>query len=276
MNKKMKYLFIFIAVLTVVNVLGINGVSAKKIIHTCEYVNSDKLGEDPPISTLCYVFEDYSHDCYVEAGTGRYANINSNKESILNWKGNTYPNGITAKEYIKNNNKCPGFILAQVSSLEGYAIYATATREEASLLDKFYNEIDVSIVKPKRYILTNTPFNAPDEPGIDNKPGIDNEIESGCHLFGENMTPIIKWAIRIIYIAVPILIIILTIVSFIGVVLSGEEKNFKEVINKLVKRLLIGVAILLLPALLTFIIDMSGALQQYGIEKGDLYCSLFK
>lgn len=112
-------------------------------------------------------------------------------------------------------------------------------------------------------------------PTPDNEKNNTSSEVGNCALFGEHVTPIIKWIIDLVYIAVPVMIIILTIIDFVSVVLSGEDKNFKTAGSKLVKRLLIGVVILFLPMLLTFIIDLSGALVPYGIEKDQLFCSLF-
>lgn len=107
----------------------------------------------------------------------------------------------------------------------------------------------------------------------------DGKYEGGgttpCAVFGEKTTKLIEWAIDLIQIAIPVIIIIMSIVDFTGVALSGEEKNFKAAGSKLVKRLVIGIAFILLPMLLAFIIDFSGALVPYGIEKDQLFCSLF-
>ncbi len=97
---------------------------------------------------------------------------------------------------------------------------------------------------------------------------------SNCSLFGDGaLSSIIKWIIDIMQMMVPIIIIILTIVDFSSIVLSGEEKNFKAAGTKFVKRLVIGVAIIFLPMLLTFIIDLSGVLGP--ITRDQLFCSLF-
>lgn len=96
-----------------------------------------------------------------------------------------------------------------------------------------------------------------------------------CAILGEHVTPIVKWAIRIIQILSIVLIVVLTIVDFAGIVISGEEKNFKEAGTRFVKRLIAGIAILFAPALLTYLIDISGILGQYGIDRNELFCSLF-
>lgn len=111
------------------------------------------------------------------------------------------------------------------------------------------------------------------------KPGGDIDVDSEsitCEMFKETKTgDIIRWIIKLIQIAIPVIIIIMTIVDFAGVAISGEEKNFKAAGNKFMKRLVIGIAFILLPMLLTFIIDFSGALEPYGIERNQLFCSLF-
>jgi len=98
---------------------------------------------------------------------------------------------------------------------------------------------------------------------------------NGCAILGEHITPMIKWAIRLIYLLIPILIIILTIVEFTKIVLSADEKEYKTAINHLIKRIGIGVAIIVLPTIISILIDLSGILNQYGITD-DLFCSLFK
>lgn len=105
--------------------------------------------------------------------------------------------------------------------------------------------------------------------------GENKEELTNCNIFGDRITDILKQIIDLIQLAVPIIIIILTIIDFVGIVLSGEDKNFKAAGSKLIKRLIIGAAIIFLPMLLAFIIDMSGALAPYGIERNQLFCSLF-
>lgn len=110
---------------------------------------------------------------------------------------------------------------------------------------------------------------------IDISKNDDIENAPKCAILGEELGNMVKAAIDLIQLAIPIIIIILTIIDFTGIVLSGEDKNFKAAGTKFVKRLLIGAAIIFLPMLLTFIIDMSGVLVPYGIERNELFCSLF-
>ena len=103
----------------------------------------------------------------------------------------------------------------------------------------------------------------PDDP---NQP-----IEPGkCALLGDKFGGIVKWAIDLIQIAIPVIIIIMTIIDFSGVVFSGEDKNFKAAGSKFIKRLVIGAIVILLPMLIAFLIDLSGVLVPYGIERDQL------
>lgn len=92
----------------------------------------------------------------------------------------------------------------------------------------------------------------------------------GCDVFGENITPIIKWGINLIRIGGTVLVIVLGVVDFMNILLSGEEKNFKEAGMKFIKRLIALIILIFIPYLITFLLDLSGLLKQYDID--DIYC----
>lgn len=96
----------------------------------------------------------------------------------------------------------------------------------------------------------------------------------GCNVFGPKTSGLLKWAIHLIQIAAPLLVVALGITDFLKILLSGEEKEYKESGKKFIKRLLALVALELLPYVLFFIIDISGVASQYGIERGEIYCVL--
>ncbi len=101
----------------------------------------------------------------------------------------------------------------------------------------------------------------------------DNSLK-GCNVFGPKTSGLLKWAIHLIQIAAPLLVVALGITDFLKILLSGEEKEYKESGKKFIKRLLALVALELLPYVLFFIIDISGVASQYGIERGEIYCVL--
>ncbi len=85
-------------------------------------------------------------------------------------------------------------------------------------------------------------------------------------------TKLIKQVYGLIKYLIPVLVIGLSIVDFLKVLLSGEEKVYKEAWSKFVKRLIIGVIILILPIILSFIINLSGVLSDYNIDGNSFFC----
>ena len=83
---------------------------------------------------------------------------------------------------------------------------------------------------------------------------------------------LLKQVYRLLRYLIPVLIIGLSIVDFIKVVANGEDKVFKEAWSKFVKRLIIGIVILLVPVLLGFIIKLSGVINAYGIDENNIFC----
>ena len=85
-------------------------------------------------------------------------------------------------------------------------------------------------------------------------------------------TKLLKQIYGLIKYLIPVLVIGFSIVDFLKVLLSGEEKVYKESWLKFVKRLVIGVVILILPVILSFIINLSGVLESYGVDKNNIFC----
>lgn len=98
------------------------------------------------------------------------------------------------------------------------------------------------------------------------------EALTGCDDMPET-TKLLKQVYTLLKYLIPVLIIGLSIIDFIKVVASGEDKVFKEVWTKFVKRLIIGIIILILPQLLSMLIKMSGITKMYGGNGGlDFFC----
>ena len=104
----------------------------------------------------------------------------------------------------------------------------------------------------------------------------ENEKPSGCAIFGDDTTKIIKWAYKLLKIGAPLLVVVFGILDFVRSLLNGEDKGFKEAWQRFIKRLIAAIVVILLPVLLTFILNLSGVLKQYGIDTNDdIYC-IFK
>jgi hypothetical protein len=100
---------------------------------------------------------------------------------------------------------------------------------------------------------------------------VDKEYANSCSDLGESLT-LLRQIYTFMRYLVPILIVVLSIVDFAKVVLLGDEKTYKAAWDKFIKRLIIGVVILILPAILSLIINMSGALDSYGVDKNNIFC----
>lgn len=96
----------------------------------------------------------------------------------------------------------------------------------------------------------------------------------GCDVLGPKTSELLKWGLNLLRIGGPLLVIALGVTDFLKILLSGEDKEYKECGKKFIKRLLALVVLQLLPYILFFVIDISGVTTQYGIEKGEIYCVL--
>lgn len=79
-----------------------------------------------------------------------------------------------------------------------------------------------------------------------------------CNIFGENTWKYVKSLYKIIKICIPFLIIILGMLDFMKVLLSGEQKDMKLAGQRFMKRIIAGVVLLLIPVLLKFLFNVIG------------------
>lgn len=108
-----------------------------------------------------------------------------------------------------------------------------------------------------------------------NDPTVDvpKDYVHGCDNIPET-TAFIKKIYNLLKYLIPVMVIGLSIVDFVKVILSGEEKIYKEAWSKFVKRIVVGIIILILPVLLSFIINLSGVTENYGIDDNNIFCIL--
>lgn len=109
---------------------------------------------------------------------------------------------------------------------------------------------------------------------VDDKDVVVGDGVSLCDNISET-GKLLRQAYNLLKYLIPVLVIVLSIVDFLKVVISGEEKIFKESWTKFVKRIIIGIIILILPAILSLVINLSGVLDNYDINKNDIFC-IFK
>lgn len=99
------------------------------------------------------------------------------------------------------------------------------------------------------------------------------DYADSCDDAGETIK-LLKQVYTLLRYLIPVIIIGLGIVDFIKVVATGEDKAFKEVWSKFVKRIIIGIVILILPAILSLIINLSGITDTYGVDPNNIFCIL--
>lgn len=71
-------------------------------------------------------------------------------------------------------------------------------------------------------------------------------------------TELLRQVYSLIRYLIPVLIIILSLVDFIKVVSTGDDKDYKTAWNKFIKRIIVGIVILLVPVLVSALINISG------------------
>lgn len=90
-----------------------------------------------------------------------------------------------------------------------------------------------------------------------------------CGIFKADgkLFPIVKNLYKILKIAVPLLVVILTIVEFLKVLFSGEDKTMKDAFKATITRFILIAVLVFLPILIEFIIKLAGlsenCLQQF-------------
>ena len=139
-----------------------------------------------------------------------------------------------------NNSQYPLYII-QEQNTKNY-LFAESVPKDS----KIYN---VYILSSKKNSLVNLPL---------------NEIEATCEaLFGGGeggfMTFLKKNVFKIIYIAVPIILLVLTTIDFSKVVFNDDKDGIRNAWKRFGKRAIAAVLIYLTPTILIFIADVIGA-----------------
>lgn len=80
---------------------------------------------------------------------------------------------------------------------------------------------------------------------------------NGCSDMPET-TALIRQVYSLIRYLIPILIIILSLVDFAKVAMNGEDKEYKSSWNKFIKRIIVGMIVLIVPMLVSALINLSG------------------
>ena len=85
-------------------------------------------------------------------------------------------------------------------------------------------------------------------------------------ILGEDLTALLKDALRLMQIAGPILVIIMTIIDLIKAVASGGKDDLPKLGAKTVKRLIYAVILFVIPSLLDWVFKLFGIYGVCGIS----------
>jgi len=101
----------------------------------------------------------------------------------------------------------------------------------------------------------------------------DKNYLDSCDELGET-GKLIKQIYNLLKYLVPILVVGLSIIDFLKVLLNGEEKVFNEAWSKFIKRLVVGIAIFIIPFILSLLLNISGILDNYGMDNSmkSIFC----
>lgn len=116
--------------------------SAKTAGDKCSYyAPPNELRHPSGVHVNCTIYTDYSHECSI-----KFAGKIKKGYNILNWKKPLHT-GFVAKEYYKQNNKCPDILFVRVKTemTDKYKIYAADNNDTLSKLIEYQtNKKDIS------------------------------------------------------------------------------------------------------------------------------------
>ena len=88
--------------------------------------------------------------------------------------------------------------------------------------------------------------------------GIFTDITDCQSVLGEQLTDVLKDIYKVIQIAIPILVILLSSVDILKAVTAQDDKDMSAAVSRSIKRVIIGLVIFLVPILIDAILDLAG------------------
>ena len=105
------------------------------------------------------------------------------------------------------------------------------------------------------------------------------DVGNPCTIINTNLKNLLSAAFWFISVAAIILIVVMTAIGFINAIVGSDDEKLKTAFNHLITRLIVVFILLLLPMLLTFIInivnDNIGGTVKVGAN-GDVFCEITK
>lgn len=252
LNKKI----LSIIFLTFVCFLGINGVKADEYIGICEYIT--KIDNKDISFKISYK----NNGTVIGANGTKNGDKDPNTgEAIWNFMydfdENFYKSVYKTEEDAKNgkNSDCPKLnICFKKDKLFNVSI--DAVHNSCASLETKYSAISNGTIKK-----------------IEGADDTDEDVKSsGSSNTSSNKTiELVKKLYNTLKILIPLLVIILSIIDFVKVLASGEDKTYKEAWSNFVKRAIIGILIFLIPTIVSLLLNLSGILGIYEIDKNNIF-----
>ena len=94
-----------------------------------------------------------------------------------------------------------------------------------------------------------------------------NDLGDPCNIIKGELVDFLKTAFWIISIVGIILVVVMTAISFIKAIVGSDDEKFRDAIKHLYTRIIVIIILLLLPVLLSFIIDLINNMAGEGVVK---------
>lgn len=273
--------------------IGLNGVNAEKETYTAKCTNN----QSEPTANMCtftcvvkYTEEnedkEFIYEPVVQFRDGNFSVFNAKSNAISKGSDVEYSKfAVTPNSTIKENGISYEYLgdkITTVADMDRYfvnngslkckKIVSTLTFETKET----YKIVPEIVGAKKIHTLTRT-FDFKMDPDqlqqdIEDSKNQYND-NSVCGLLGgENSATvsIIKKVYGYIKVIIPILIIALGIADFIKVIMSGKDDDMKKALNNFIKRIILAIVFILLPILISLIIDLSGLATQYPSLNGGI------
>ena len=273
--------------------IGLNGVNAEKETYTAKCTNN----QSEPTANMCtftcvvkYTEEnedkEFIYEPVVQFRDGNFSVFNAKSNAISKGSDVEYSKfAVTPNSTIKENGisyEYRGDKITTVADMDRYfvnngslkckKIVSTLTFETKET----YKYVPEIVGAKKIHTLTRT-FDFKMDPDqlqqdIEDSKNQYND-NSVCGLLGgENSATvsIIRKVYGYIKVIIPILIIALGIADFIKVIMSGKDDDMKKALNNFIKRIILAIVFILLPILISLIIDLSGLATQYPSLNGGI------
>lgn len=290
MKNMMKYMFLVVLML----LLNINIINAKEL--TCKYNFYDSEGKSNWYANCTFDSKKKKYSCTMNFYYNKKEKTKSAKIvnfTISSGELSYSEDNSSAENKIFSSGKCPDYMIGLYTKNKKNGkntnLYVAENETVKDRIVKYWYDKGSSYSNDNLATPSNTFLTAMKEKNVttdeDSLNKIYDQIETeddsnsgddyinGCGDLPKT-TALVKQIYGLIKYLIPVLVIGLSIVDFLKVLLSGEEKVYKDAWSKFVKRIIIGIVILLLPILLKMVINISGVLDDYNVDGNNIFCIL--